>query len=252
VHQHREVVNGRELGFLTAFLAGGASFASPCVLPLVPAYLSFLAGVSYSDLVDSRDPATMRRVIVAAAAFVLGFIAVFVALGASATVIGRVLTDHADVFSKIGGVLIVVFGLQYTGLLRIPALLRDVRFHPGSLAGSPLGAFAMGLAFAFGWTPCVGPLLGSILALAASSRSVTTGVVLLAFYGLGIGLPFLLAAFAVRPFLRVMRRLREKMRAIELSVGIVMIATGILIFTGSLSAVSGRLLESFPALGHLG
>ena len=244
---------GSGLGYLTAFLAGGASFASPCVLPLVPAYLSFLAGVSYEELTDATREATIRkRVTVAALAFVLGFVLVFVALGASATFVGKALIDHADLFTKISGVAIVLFGLLSMGLIRIPALMRDVRFHPATLKGGPAGAFLMGLAFAFGWTPCVGPLLGAILALAANTGSVTSGMVLLSLYGLGIGLPFLLAAFAVRPFLRVLGRLRSRMRAIELSVGVVMIATGILIFTGSLANVSGWLLRFFPVLGRFG
>ena len=249
----RERVSGFDVGYPTAFAAGAASFASPCVLPLVPGYLSFLAGVSYDEMVlPVRDRAVSRRVFAAALAFVAGFMVVFVALGASATLVGRILIDHMDALEKISGVLIILFGLHFIGVLRVPTLQRDVRFHPGRLPTGPGGAFLMGLAFGFGWTPCVGPILATILALAAVGSSVPRGMTLLACYALGIGLPFLFAAAAFQPFLRMAARFKTRMRAIETAVGALMIATGVLITTGSLAGTSGWLLRTFPALGRFG
>lgn len=242
-----------DVGYPTAVAAGIASFASPCVLPLVPGYLSFLAGVSYDDMALAvRDRSVSRRVFTAALAFVAGFVVVFVGLGASATLVGRVLIDHADVLEKVSGLLIVLFGLHFVGVLRIRMLQRDVRFHPGRLPAGPGGAFLMGLAFGFGWTPCVGPILATILALAAVGDSVARGMTLLACYGLGIGLPFLIAAAAFQPFLKAVARFKTRMRAIEMTVGASMIATGALITTGSLAGTSGWLLRTFPALGRFG
>ena len=242
-----------DVGYPSAFAAGVASFASPCVLPLVPGYLSFLAGVSYDDMAQpARDRSVSRRVFAAALAFVAGFIVVFVGLGASATLVGHVLIDHADVLEKVSGLLIVLFGLHFVGVLRVPMLQRDVRFHPERLPAGPGGAFLMGLAFGFGWTPCVGPILATILALAAVGNSVPRGMILLACYALGIGLPFLLAAAAFQPFLKTVARFKTRMRAIEVTVGALMVATGVLITTGSLAGTSGWLLRIFPALGRFG
>ena len=242
-----------DVGYPTAFAAGVASFASPCVLPLVPGYLSFLAGISYDEVARSvPDRAVSRRVLGAAAAFVAGFVLVFVALGASATLAARILIDHADTLQKVSGILIALFGVHFLGLLRLPMLQRDVRFHPSRLPAGPFGAFLMGLAFAFGWTPCVGPILATILALAAATNSVGRGTALLACYGLGIGLPFLFAAAAFQPFMRVMTTVRKRMRAVEMVVGSLMVATGALIATGTLAATSGWLLRTIPALGRFG
>ncbi|GAC1545299.1 MAG: cytochrome c biogenesis protein CcdA [Candidatus Velthaea sp.] len=246
-------MSGVALAYPTAFLAGGASFASPCVLPLVPAYLSFLAGVSYDELTAApRGGELSRRIMVAALAFVAGFVAVFVALGASASLIGRVLIDHAGLLEQISGLLVIAFGLHFIGWLRVPVLFKDARFHPQRIPSGPLGAFLMGLAFAFGWTPCVGPILAAILTLAANGNSLDYGMLLLACYGLGLGVPFLLAAFAIGPFMRIVRRLRDRMRAIEISVGVLMVGTGALILTGTLASISGWLLKTFPALGQFG
>lgn len=236
-----------------AAVAGMLSFASPCVLPLVPAYLSFLGGVSFESLAsETRDASTGRRVMLAAVAFVLGFTTVFVALGASATLVGRVLSDHIDVLAKVAGAIIIVFGLHYMGVLRIPFLARDVRFHPTTLPRGIVGAYVMGLAFAFGWTPCVGPVLATILTLAGNSRSVAHGALLLGVYAAGLGVPFLIAAAAVGPFMRVVARLRSRMRSLEVALGGMMIVTGVLIWVGSIADVSGWLLRSFPVLARGG
>jgi cytochrome c-type biogenesis protein len=246
-------VNALAIGYAGAFGAGIASFVSPCILPLVPAYLSFLAGVSYDDAVETHArPGVRRRLIAAAVAFVVGFVLIFVAFGASATLIGRVLTDQAALLAKISGVMIIALGLLQMGVLHVGLAARDLRFHPKRLPAGPLGAFVTGLAFAFGWTPCVGPILAAILALAANDGSVGHGVILLAAYGAGIGVPFLAAAFALAPFTKLMGRWRERMRVVEVSVGSLMVATGALIFTGSIASVGGWLLQKFPALGRVG
>ena len=242
-----------EIGYSAAFLAGLISFASPCVLPLVPAYLSFLAGLTFDEVAsDHRSRSASLRVVIAALAFVAGFITIFVALGASATYLGALLADNASVIAKISGVLIAVLGFYYMGLIKIPLLQRDARFHPVLRRAGPFGAYIVGLAFAFGWTPCVGPVLAAILAIAGSTGDVWHGSTLLLFYGLGIGSPFILAAFAFQPFLRVTKFVREKLRWIEVASGSLLVATGVLIFLGSLANVSAWLLHAFPFLGKIG
>ncbi len=237
------------VSYAGAAIAGMLSFASPCVLPLVPAYLSFLGGMSFETLAsDSRDALTVRRVMIAALAFVLGFTTIFVTLGASATLIGHSLSDHVEILAKIAGALIVVFGLHYVGILRIPLLARDVRFHPTALPRGIVGAYVMGLAFAFGWTPCVGPILATILTLAGNSNTVAHGALLLSAYAAGLGVPFLIAATALAPFMRMVTRLRAHMRFIEMILGATMIVTGMLIWVGSIASVSGWLLRVAPAL----
>ncbi len=246
-------MNALAIGYAGAFLAGLASFVSPCILPLVPAYLSFLAGVSYRNAVEAHVQAEVRRRLVGSAiAFVAGFVLVFVAFGASATLIGRVLADQGPILAKISGVFIIVLGLLQMGVLHVRIANRELRFHPQRLPTGPLGAFVTGLAFAFGWTPCVGPILGAILAVAANERSVTHGIVLLACYGGGIGVPFIVAAFALAPFTRVVGQMRERLRIVEVSVGSLVVATGALIFTGEIANVGGWLLQRFPALGRIG
>lgn len=241
------------VGYPGAFVAGMLSFASPCVLPLVPAYLSFLAGVSFADLsANERSPALTRRVMNAALAFVCGFSTVFVVLGATATALGRLLSAHLDVLDIVSGLLIVLFGLHYTGLLRIGFLYADTRFDSSRIAGGVAGAYLIGLAFGFGWTPCVGPVLATILTFAANASSVGRGAALLAIYSAGIGIPFVLAAAFVGPFARLTARLKRRMRWIELSIGTMMIVTGILVTMGSLANVSGWLLKYAPALGRFG
>jgi cytochrome c-type biogenesis protein len=246
-------VNSLAIGYATAFGAGFASFISPCVLPLVPAYLSFLAGVSYESAVEPRAHAAVRRkMLVAAVAFVCGFVAIFVAFGASATLVGKVLADYGTLLARISGLLLIALGLVQAGVVRFGAMQRELRFHPRALPVGPGGAFVMGLAFAFGWTPCVGPILAGILTLAASEHSVVHGIVLLALYGAGIGVPFLVAAVALAPFTRFMSYWRGRTRVIEASVGALMVATGALILTGSIADVGAWLLRTFPALSQTG
>ncbi|GAC1413528.1 MAG: cytochrome c biogenesis protein CcdA [Vulcanimicrobiaceae bacterium] len=241
------------IGYPGAFFAGMLSFASPCVLPLVPAYLSFLAGVSFADVsAPDRSPQNARRVMSAALSFVCGFATVFTVLGATATALGHFLSAHLAILDVASGVLIVLFGLHYTGLLRVRYFDLEKRIHSQRVAAGIVGAYLIGLSFGFGWTPCVGPVLATILSFAANESSVWKGAILLAVYSAGIGVPFLLAAAFVEPFMRVATSLKRRMRWLEMSMGTMMIVTGVLIIGGSLSYVSGWILQHAPALGRVG
>lgn len=235
-----------------ALLAGVLSFVSPCVLPLVPAYLCFLGGVSLDRLTDEAEPSHAGRVFAAALAFVLGFSAVFIAMGASSSALGAIIADNLRWLSMAAGAVIIVLGLHYMGVLRLAVLDVEKRLHPQAKPAGLIGAFVIGLAFAFGWTPCVGPILATILMLAAGGDSVSYGVGLLSAYAAGLGLPFLAAALAVRPFLGFMKRFRRHMRRAELAIGGLLVATGALILTGQLAEIANWLLLAFPAFGRVG
>jgi len=245
-----------DITYVAAAGGGLLSFLSPCVLPLVPAYLSFLAGTSFDELTaNAKDEAKQnhsRRALLMAGGFVAGFTTVFVALGASATAVNHLLIENLDVLAKIAAVAIVIFGLHFTGLVTIPLLYREARVHVGMRPANWFGAYGIGAAFAFGWTPCVGPILATILALAASDSSVTYGISLLTVYSLGLGIPFLLAALAINPFLLFFRRFRRHLRKVEIATGALMIATGLLIFFDGLQVLSYWLLDLFPALATIG
>ena len=245
-------MGGLDVGYAGAALAGLLSFLSPCVLPLVPPYLCFLAGVGIEQLEGDQEPAAARRVFLSALAFVLGFTTVFVALGATASVVGRLVADHLDWLGRAAGVLIIVLGLHFLGVLRIPALYRDLRFSSVAKPAGLLGAYVIGLAFAFGWTPCVGPVLATILFVAAAEDSVLHGASLLAVYALGIGVPFLGAALLAGPFLRLMGRFRRHLHRVEQAMGLLLVVTGVLFVTGSVNEIGYWLLETFPALGRVG
>ena len=241
-----------DVTYAGAFLAGMLSFASPCVLPLVPAYLGFVGGMTYDELTTNTSAPARARVLAAAVAFVLGFATVFVLLGATATTVSRALATHMDIFVKIAGALIVVLGLHDADLIRSPLLQRDVRLDASAQPAGLLGAYVVGLAFAFGWTPCVGPVLATILMVAGTGDSIAYGISLLAAYALGMGLPFLIAAAAARPFFAWSKRFRSQMRAVQLATGGLRVLTGALIFTGSLSIIGQWLLDTFPAFGRVG
>jgi cytochrome c-type biogenesis protein len=245
---------GMDVTVFGAALAGLLSFFSPCVLPLVPAYLCFLSGASMEDLMqqDNPDRQLERRVFISALFFVTGFSIVFVILGAAATVLSQFVAQHMIILSRIAGVIIVLFGLHYSGMLRIPLLNFEKRFHMDSRPAGLMGSFLLGLAFAFGWTPCVGPILATILMLATTGNDSSGGILLLTVYALGIGIPFLIAAFGVRPFMAFMRRFRHHMRRVEITIGVLLITTGVMIFTGSLSAISNWLLQSVPWFSRVG
>jgi cytochrome c-type biogenesis protein len=235
-----------------ALAAGTLSFLSPCVLPLVPPYLVYLAGTSLERLADAEPvPAVKRDTIVAALLFVAGFSTVFVALGAGASVIGALLRAYSDVLATIAGIAIIVMGLHFLGLTRIDLLMREKRAEMARPVGL-WGAYAMGLAFAFGWTPCIGPILAAILAVAASEATIAKGAGLLAIYSLGLGIPFVIAALAVEPFAAFLVRFRTHLATVERVMGGLLVLTGIAFLTGFISQASYWLLEVFPALGQIG
>jgi cytochrome c-type biogenesis protein len=244
---------GLEVTYLGALLAGLLSFVSPCVLPLVPPYLCFLAGTSITELSDENMPATAwRKVVMSAIAFVAGFATVFVAMGASASFLGSFITRHLDTLSVIAGVIIIILGLHFLGVFRIAFLYRDFRLEGPKKSVGLLGAYVVGLAFAFGWTPCVGPVLAAILFLAAQEANAASGAMLLLAYALGIGIPFIAAAVFFRPFMDSMKRLRKHMGLVEKVTGGLLVLTGILFITGAMSWLSYLMLEWFPGLGTIG
>ncbi|ALK10017.1 cytochrome c biogenesis CcdA family protein [Blastochloris viridis] len=240
-----------DVTFPAAFLAGLISFLSPCVLPLVPPYLVYLTGTTLDKLQAETEPAAVRRAVAAALLFVLGFSTVFVALGAGASVAGTVLRTYSTVLSTIAGVAIIVMGLHFLGLFRIPLLMREARAEvrrPVSLWGS----YGMGLAFAFGWTPCIGPVLATILAVAAADATLQRGASLLAVYSAGLGVPFIAAALFVGPFLKTAGRLKRHLDLIEKAMGALLVATGVAFLFGWVADAAFLILEAFPALGRLG
>lgn len=242
-----------EVTFMGALIAGVLSFLSPCVLPLVPAYLSYISGVSVDELRGSdAGEATVKRrhALIQALWFVAGFTLVFIALGASASMIGQWLQAHMASLGKLAGIIIMVFGLHYLGLLRIPLLMVDARPDASRMdASRGMGALVLGAAFAFGWTPCVGPILGAILALAGMQAEWERGMLLLSVYSLGLALPFMLSALATQSFMRWARGFRRHMLLVEKTAGILLVLMGALIFAGSFSLLSGWLSQAFPSLG---
>ncbi|MEH6646264.1 cytochrome c biogenesis CcdA family protein [Sulfitobacter sp.] len=233
-----------------ALMAGVISFLSPCVLPIVPPYLAYMSGVSLNDM--SSVGSARRRAIVAALFFVMGLSTVFLILGFTASAFGAFFLQNQILFSQISGVVVIIFGIHFLGVFRIPFLDREARMDAGDKGGSSFGAYLLGLAFAFGWTPCIGPQLGAILSLAASEASVTRGTLLLGVYALGLGIPFLLAAMFMTRAVGVMNRLKRHMKAIERAMGLLLLVVGIMMLTGAFSTFSFWLLETFPALGKLG
>jgi len=249
-----------EVGFLAAAGAGVLSFLSPCVLPLVPAYLCFLGGVSLQQLTQPAiagqaaavaAPVT-GRVAAAALAFVLGFSVVFIALGAGASAVSGLLLENKLWLGRVAGAVIVVFGLHFTGLIRIPFLNYEARIAVDRPPTGLLGAFVIGLAFAFGWTPCIGPVLATILTVAAREEGLHHGASLLAAYSAGLGVPFLLAALASGAFLRWLHRFRRHVRAVELGIGGLLIVTGLMFMSNSFELLGFWLLEAFPFLAEIG
>ncbi len=249
-------MDASELTYLVAAGGGLASFLSPCVLPLVPAYLCLIAGTSFEQLEQSSSTeggsAINMRVLGMSILFVLGFSTIFILLGASASAVNRLLLQHMDILSKIAGIVIIIFGIHMTGLVRIPILYREARFNSIEKPQGWFGAYIIGLAFGFGWTPCIGPILGTILAIAASESSLTYGVSMLSVYAAGLGIPFLLAALAINPFMRFMNKFKKYFRALEVGTGLVIILTGTLILTGQFQILAYWFLELFPGLANIG
>ncbi len=235
-------------------MAGLISFLSPCVLPLVPPYLGYLGGTTLDQMTGERGsvaPAVYRRVVTASVFFVLGFTTVFVGLGAGASVFGQFIQENKSQLAMVAGIVIIIFGLHFLGILRIPLLYREARYHTDSQPAGLVGAYVIGLAFAFGWTPCVGPILAVVLSLAANEASIDTGVYMLLVYSLGLGVPFILAAVAIRPFLTFMYRFRRYLGAVEKVMGVLLVITGVLFLTGSLNWFGQWMLETFPGLGTI-
>jgi cytochrome c-type biogenesis protein len=240
-----------DVGLITSFGAGVVSFLSPCILPLVPPYLCFLAGTSLQALSDAPSPAVNLRAVARAAAFVTGFSVVFVALGASASSLGQLVADHLTWLSRLAGGVIALLGLHMLGVFQWSPLMRQVRFEANRPA-SFLGAFVVGLAFGFGWTPCVGPVLASILLLAGAQDSVGRGALLLYAYAAGIGLPFMAAALFTGPFLRWLQRFRQHLGTIEKAMGAILLLTGLVIALGWMPIIGNWLVDAIPALGRIG
>jgi cytochrome c-type biogenesis protein len=247
-------MGGLEVSYLGAAGAGLLSFLSPCVLPLVPPYLCFIGGVSLDELTGQDEAAApvTRKVFAASVAFVLGFSTVFVLMGATSSFLGQLVTEYLDVLAKIAGAVIIVLGLHFVGVFRFAMLQREARFHIESRPAGLIGAYVIGLAFAFGWTPCVGPVLAAILFVAAGDDSVLYGGSLLGAYAAGLGVPFLLAALAAGPFTGFMQRFRRHVRTVEIVLGLLLIVTGVLFLTGMMSEIAYWLLETFPTLGKVG
>jgi len=234
-------------------LAGLISFLSPCVLPLVPPYLGYLGGTTISQVSadEGIDDRVWRRIVLGSICFVLGFTTVFVGLGASASLIGQVLKSYQNVLSQIAGVVIILFGLHFLGVFRIGLFYRQVRFEANVDGASLLGAYLIGLAFAFGWTPCIGPVLSAVMAVAMQEDSVARGVQLLFVYSMGLGIPFVLAAVAIRPFLSFLHRIKRHLAMIERIMGLMLIVTGVMFLTGTMTWMGQWLLEAFPALAEM-
>jgi len=235
-------------------LAGLISFLSPCVLPLVPPYLCYLGGVTFDELSNSEEsisPATHGRIILSALFFVLGFTTIFVALGAGASAFGQLLHGHKILLTQIAGGIIILFGLHFLGILRIGMLYNDTRYQSNATSVSVIGAYVMGLAFAFGWTPCIGPILSPVMSVAADSGQIGRGVSMLLAYSLGLGVPFILAAIAIRPFLRFLKKFQRHLGKIEKFMGVMLVLVGLLFinstieWTGNLSDLNKYTLNGF-------
>ncbi len=240
------------IGVLAAFLAGAISFLSPCVLPLVPGYVSFIAG--QPDLRRTRQVGLRARAgaLGLSACFVLGFSTIFIALGAGASALGSLLLTWRTELNYLGGGIIILFGLVMLGVFRIPALSRDTRLNLNVPGGRPLGAYVLGLAFAFGWTPCIGPILGAILTLSSTSGGMYDGIWLLAIYSAGLGVPFLLAALFTDAIAARIRGISKAGRWLYKGAGIAMVVMGIAVITGQLSRFAYWLLGTFPILSTIG
>ncbi len=245
-----------DIGFVSAVGAGALSFLSPCVLPLVPPYLCYMAGISVEDFRAEGDtqksPGYRSALMGSSIAFVLGFSTVFIALGAGASTIGAFLRAWQNEIAVVAGLVIILMGLNFLGIIRIPLLSREARFQGGGKPANLGAAYIMGLAFAFGWTPCIGPVLGPILTLAGGRETIGEGALLLAAYSAGLGIPFLLASAFSGAFMRFLGRFRLHMGKVEKAMGGLLVIAGILFLTGGMQTIAFFLLETFPVLGELG
>jgi len=244
------------IGFFTAFFAGILSFISPCVLPIVPGYLSFISGVSLEDLTSKESRrSVINRVIVNSVFFIIGFSIIFIAMGASATLVGMFLREYYRTFEIVGGALIAALGvvmiLQTFGMVYVPFLNYEKRIQVESRKFGILSSFIVGFFFGFGWTPCIGPILGAVLALASEQDTVGKGMALLGSYSLGLGIPFLLTSLSLNGFFVLFRRIRRYMKAIEITAGLLLVVIGLLMVTDSLTIIASLLTRWFPFLQEL-
>ncbi len=235
-----------------AFAAGVLSFVSPCVLPIVPGYLSFISGANLADLKADSRRGLARRVAITSVAFVLGFSTVFVALGAAATLVGYYLQQYKRTLGMVGGIVIILLGLHTAGILPIKWLLYEKRAEVKTRPVGLIGAYVVGLAFAFGWTPCIGPILGTILLYASQQDTVGQGVVLLSAYSLGLGIPFIASGLAINGFLAAFGRFRRHMRVVEYVAGALLVGVGLLLVTNRLTLLAGYFSKLFPSLTRIG
>jgi len=247
-------MDGLDVTYLGALTAGILSFLSPCILPIVPPYLCFIGGVSLDQLEGEQTEvrAARARVMKAALAFVLGFGTVFVLLGAGAAMAGNFVSENVHILGPIAGGIIVILGLHFLGVFRIALLYREARFQIQKTPVGPISAYFVGLAFAFGWTPCVGPILAAILFVAADDPNPLTGASLLGTYAIGIGVPFLLAAYGLSSFMRLKDRFRKHMGLVEKIIGAFLILTGVTIALGGMADIANWMIEAFPAFSQIG
>jgi len=232
----------KDVSFSLAFLAGILSFLSPCVLPLVPSYVSFITGISFEDLTTSADRKRIRNLtIVNSLIFISGFSSVFIALGASSSAVGQILFRYQDWIRIIGGILIIIFGLFIAGFLKLDFLMRDRKIHLGSRPAGHIGTFIIGMTFAAGWTPCIGPILGSILLYASTKGSTIYGIELLTVYSLGLAVPFFVSSLAINNFLAYSKKFQRYMRLIMIISGLLLIVFGIMLLTNRLRELTGLL-----------
>ncbi len=243
-----------ELTFPIIFMAGILSFLSPCVLPLVPPYLTYMSGASFEQLREdgALTGAIWRRTVLTSIFFILGFAIVFITLGATATAFGQAFRQLMPMLTPIAGILIIIMGLHFLGVFKIALLNMQIRYQGPKIVSGPIGGFGLGLAFAIGWTPCIGPVLAAVLSVAAVKDSAMEGAKLLAIYSAGLGVPFLLAGLAIGPFTSFFEGFKKHLGLVEKIMGALLVLTGLAFMTGQFTRLSWWFLETFPALGRLG
>ncbi len=235
------------INLLIAFGAGLISFLSPCVLPLIPGYISYISGESLGDIVEKQKKVILKTIL-----FSLGFSLVFISFGATASFVGNILLDNSDILRIIAGIIIIIFSLQLIGILNLNFLNQEKRFQTKNYSNNLFFPVVVGAAFGFGWTPCIGPVLGSILTLAAVESSIEKGIILLSFYSLGLAIPFILSGYGISRFLAFSKNFRKNIRIVSIIGGVILLITGILILTNKLQALGYFILEAIPILGNLG
>ena len=230
-----------------AFGAGFISFLSPCVLPLIPGYISYISGESLGDIVEKQKKVILKTVL-----FSLGFSLVFISFGATASLIGNILLENSNTLRIIAGIIIIIFSLQLIGILNLNFLNQEKRFQTKNYSNNLFFPVLVGAAFGFGWTPCIGPVLGSILTLAAVESSIGKGILLLSFYSLGLAIPFILSGYGISKFLAFSKNFRKNIKIVSVTGGVILLITGVLILTNKLQALGYFILEAIPILGNLG